>query len=76
MARRFPPGQWVAATVAGVIFGAAHIGGGWTYAGLAAIAGIGYGWIYAATGAIGASILAHTGLNLVHLLFFSYPALN
>ena len=58
-----------------MLFGSAHVGGGWTYVGLAAIAGIGYGWIYAATGAIGASILAHTGLNLLHLLFFSYPAL-
>ena len=40
-----------------------------------ALAGIGYGWIYAVSGAIGASVLAHTGLNLLHLLFFSYPAL-
>ena len=70
-----PSGRWGAATVAGLIFGAAHAGGGWTYVGLAAIAGIGYGWLYAVTGALGASILAHAGLNLLHLMFFSYPAL-
>lgn len=66
----------LAAAVAGVLFGLAHLGGGWTYVALASVAGIGYGWIYAATGSIAAAILAHTGLNLLHLLFFSYPALQ
>ena len=65
----------LAAALAGVLFGLAHLSGGWTYVALASVAGIGYGWIYAATGSIAAAILAHTGLNLVHLLFFSYPAL-
>jgi membrane protease YdiL (CAAX protease family) len=61
---------------AGVVFGLAHAGGGWTYVALAAIAGVGYGWIFAASGgAIGMAILTHTALNLLHLLFFSYPAL-
>ena len=66
----------LAAVVAGVLFGLAHFGGGWTFVALATVAGIGYGWIYAATGSIAAAILAHTGLNLLHLLFFSYPALR
>lgn len=66
----------LAAGVAGVLFGLAHLGGGWIYVALASVAGIGYGWIYAATGSIAAAILAHTGLNLLHLLFFSYPALR
>ena len=68
-------GYALAAVVSGTLFGLAHVGGGWTYVLLATIAGIGYGWIYALTGSIAASILAHTGLNLLHLLFFTYPAL-
>jgi len=68
-------GYALAAVISGVLFGLAHLGGGWTYVLLATLAGIGYGWIYAMTGSIAASILAHTGLNLLHLLFFTYPAL-
>ena len=68
--------RWTAMVVGGVIFGLVHVAGGWTYVALATLAGIGYGWIYAASGSIAASILAHTGLNLIHLLFFSYPALR
>lgn len=68
-------GYALAAVISGVLFGLAHIGGGATYVALATIAGIGYGWIYAMTGSVTASILAHTGLNLLHLLLFSYPAL-
>ena len=62
--------------VAGLVFGLAHAGGGWVYVALATLAGIGYGWIFAASGgAIAMAILTHTALNLLHLLFFSYPAL-
>jgi len=68
--------RWIAMAVAGALFGLAHFAGGWTYVALATLAGIGYGWIYAASGSIAASILAHTGLNLIHLLFFSYPSLQ
>lgn len=68
-------GYALAAVISGVLFGLAHVGGGWTYVLLATIAGIGYGWIYAMTGSVAASILAHTGLNLLHLLLFTYPAL-
>jgi membrane protease YdiL (CAAX protease family) len=68
--------RWIALGVGGVLFGLAHLAGGWTYVALATLAGLGYGWIYAASDSIAMSILAHTGLNLVHLLFFSYPALE
>ena len=67
--------RWTAMMVGGALFGLAHLAGGWTYVALATLAGLGYGWIYAASGSIAASILAHTGLNLLHLLFFSYPGL-
>ena len=68
--------RWTALAVSSVIFGLVHLAGGWTYVALATLAGLGYGWIYGASGSIAASILAHTGLNLIHLLLFSYPALQ
>ncbi len=68
--------RWTALAVGGVVFGLVHLAGGWTYVALATLAGLGYGWIYGASGSIAASILAHTGLNLLHLLFFSYPGLR
>ena len=68
--------RWTALVAGGLLFGLVHLAGGWTYVALATLAGLGYGWIYAASGSIAASILAHTGLNLLHLLFFSYPALR
>ena len=52
-----------------------HLAGGWRYAALAAIAGLGYGWAMRRTGRLEAAVLTHFGLNLVHLLLFSYPAL-
>lgn len=68
--------RWTAMLAAGGLFGLAHLGGGWTYVALATLAGIGYGWIYAVSGSLVAAILAHAGLNLLHLLLFSYPALD
>jgi uncharacterized protein len=68
--------RWIALAVGGVVFGLAHLAGGWIYVALATMAGLGYGWIYAASGSIAASIVAHTALNLIHLLFFTYPALR
>jgi membrane protease YdiL (CAAX protease family) len=67
--------RWAATLVAATLFGLAHLGGGWIYAGLATFAGVGYGLVYALTRSIGAAIVAHSTLNLLHLLFFSYPAL-
>ena len=62
--------------LAGVVFGIAHAGGGVTYGLLSSVAGIGYGWIYASTRSLGAATLAHAGLNTVHFLFFTYPAVQ
>jgi membrane protease YdiL (CAAX protease family) len=67
--------RWTATLAAAALFGLAHAGGGWIYVGLATVAGIGYGLVYALTRSIAAAIAAHTALNLLHLLFFSYPAL-
>lgn len=68
-------GNWLALTVAAVAFGLAHLAGGWTYVALGTLAGAGYGWIYERTQRIEASVLAHFGLNAVHFLLFTYPAL-
>lgn len=61
--------------LAGTVFGIAHAGGGATYVLLSSVAGIGYGWIYASTRSLASATLAHAGLNTVHFLFFTYPAL-
>jgi membrane protease YdiL (CAAX protease family) len=64
-----------AIVIAGMLFGVAHLAGGATYVAVASAAGIGYGWIYASTRSIGAAVAVHAGLNAIHFLFFSYPAL-
>jgi membrane protease YdiL (CAAX protease family) len=65
-----------AGVIAGVLFGLAHLAGGPAAVVVASAAGLGYGWIFASTRSIGAAIAVHAGLNAVHLLFFSYPALT
>lgn len=67
--------RWTATLAAAALFGLAHAGGGWIYVGLATVAGIGYGLVYALTRSVAAAVVAHTALNLLHLLLFSYPAL-
>ena len=64
-----------AIVMAGMLFGVAHIAGGPVGVTLASAAGLGYGWIYASTRSIGAAVAVHTGLNAIHFLLFSYPAL-
>lgn len=67
--------HWLPLAVSGVLFGLSHLAGGWTYVALATVAGLGYGWIYAVTGSLAAAVLAHAGLNTLHFLWFTYPAL-
>jgi membrane protease YdiL (CAAX protease family) len=61
--------------LAAALFGLAHAGGGPTYVMLATVAGAGYGWIFARTRSISAAIAAHLALDVVHFVFFTYPAL-
>lgn len=57
-----------------ILFGLAHFGGGVLYVALATLAGIGYGAAYHLAGQrIEAAMLTHFGVNLLHLLLFSYP---
>jgi uncharacterized protein len=69
-------GTAIAIAGSGLLFGLGHAAGGPAYVVLATVAGVGYGWIYASTRSIAAAILAHAGLNTIHFLFFSYPALR
>lgn len=68
-------GNLLAVSVASILFGLAHFSGGILYVLLAFIAGMGYGFIYFRTQRIEASIITHFILNLIHFLFFTYPAL-
>jgi membrane protease YdiL (CAAX protease family) len=76
IARRLgDPKSALAILAGGVAFGVAHVAGGPMYVLVATVAGIGYGWIYSSTESIAAAILAHAGLNTIHFLLFTYPAL-
>ncbi|GAB7531852.1 CPBP family intramembrane metalloprotease [Pseudomonas sp. 3A(2025)] len=61
-------------TIAALLFGLAHIGGGWTWVLLASLAGVGYGiaWRH---GGLWAAVSVHFSLNLVHFILFAYPML-
>lgn len=56
-----------------VAFGLGHLGGGVLYALLATVAGLFYGAVYQETRRIEMCIFLHFILNLVHILFFTYP---
>lgn len=66
---------WLPIAAASVLFGLAHLPGGWAYVGLATLAGVGYGLAYARTGLIEAAMLAHFAVNATHFLAFTYPHL-
>ncbi len=68
-------GEYVAVTIAAILFGATHYAGGVIYVLMAAAAGLGFGFMYLFTRRIEAAIITHFLLNLVHIIFFTYPAL-
>jgi uncharacterized protein len=68
-------GDAVAVCVAAVLFGLAHMAGGWQWIVLGSIAGIGYGLCYR-SGGLQAAMLAHVGLNIAHFFLFTYPMLD
>jgi uncharacterized protein len=67
-------GAIIAIVCSALLFGIAHMAGGWRYAILAAVAGAGYGTVFYRSRSIETSILAHFALNAVHFLLFTYPA--
>jgi membrane protease YdiL (CAAX protease family) len=77
--RRAIPSRHAAGAAIGIsalLFGLAHVAGGWRYAMLAALAGTGYGLAYERTSRLEMAILTHVTLNVVHFLLFTYPALR
>ena len=68
-------GAAIAIVVVGLLFGAAHLAGGWKAGLLASMAGIGYGVAYHRSQKIEAAILLHFTLNAVQFLAFTYPFL-
>jgi len=64
-----------AITISSLLFGLAHYGAEkFEYIIAASLAGIGYAYVYHITKSIGASILVHWSLNMVHFIFFTYPS--
>lgn len=73
LAAKRPGGAIIAIACSAVLFGIAHMAGGWRYVTLAGVAGAGYGTVFYRSRIIEASILAHFSLNAVHFLLFTYP---
>jgi uncharacterized protein len=65
----------IAVGVSAVLFGLAHLGGGWTYAIAASFAGLGYALAFQVTQRVEAGMAVHFGLNAAHFLLFTYPML-
>lgn len=64
----------LALIAAALLFGLAHLGGGWQWFYLASLAGVGYGLAYR-HGGLTAAVLCHVVVNLVHFAGFTYPML-
>ena len=67
-------GENLALLLASFLFGLVHLGAGWQWTLLATIAGVGYGLAYR-FGGLGAAVVTHFGVNLVHFGLFVYPML-
>lgn len=67
---------WCAIVGVSMLFGLAHLAGGFAYALVATVASVGYGWAYQRSGRIEVAIVAHAALNVVHLTLFTYPMLR
>lgn len=66
----------LAMVIAAVIFGAFHYTGGILLAVFAALAGVIYGIAWMWSRRLWVAVLFHFGLNICHLLFFTYPMLH
>jgi membrane protease YdiL (CAAX protease family) len=73
---KFDYGNFYAITLVAILFGAGHYWGGLTYILFSFVAGLFYGVAVYATQRIEASIAVHFLINLTHIIFFTYPALD
>lgn len=71
-----PNASWLAIGLVSVLFGLAHLAGGWAYACVAAVASIGYGWAYQRSGRLEVAVLTHFSVNLLHFGLLTYPMLR
>jgi len=71
----FKLAPWLGCILTSLIFGALHLPAGPPMAIMATLAGIGYGLAYLKTNTVEAPTLTHCLINIIHLLFFSYPML-
>jgi membrane protease YdiL (CAAX protease family) len=69
-------GSFISWIFSSILFGLAHLAGGWGYVCLSTVAGLFYGHAFRKTSKIEASILVHFSVNAIHFLFFTYPALK
>ncbi|HEY7885925.1 MAG TPA: CPBP family intramembrane glutamic endopeptidase [Cellvibrionaceae bacterium] len=69
--RRWSP--VIALFLTSALFGLVHLPVSLAFAIGAFIAGLCYGAVYQITGRLWAAVLCHWGLNLVHMLLFTYP---
>jgi membrane protease YdiL (CAAX protease family) len=67
-------GEWAASGLASLAFGTLHHAAGPLMVAFASIAGVAYGLAYLHGGLL-ASVSAHFGFNLLHILLFTYPLL-
>ena len=67
-------GAWIALGIASLAFGVAHYAAGPLMIVFASVAGVAYGLAYRRGGLL-ASVWAHFGFNLFHILLFTYPLL-
>jgi membrane protease YdiL (CAAX protease family) len=65
---------YLAIPIAAIIFGLAHYRDGMIFMILSGIAGLFYGYVYLRTNSIKCAMLVHFGVNLTHILLFTYPA--
>lgn len=68
---RFNP--WFIVVGVSLLFGAAHFSGGLVFILVAALMGFAYGAVYYLSGRLLYAILLHFGVNLTHMMFFTYP---
>jgi len=70
--------QWIGAIpallVCALLFGLTHSAGGLLLVIFASLAGLLYGLAWLWSGRLWVAVLFHFALNLIHLLFFTYPA--
>lgn len=66
----------VALVIASLLFGGLHYAGGILMVIFASLAGLIYGLAWMLSGRLWVAVFFHFGLNLFHLLFFTYPSLQ